>query len=851
MIRITVYHLAVKIELETTHLKSRIDRFIQKYYTSKGLAVNANTPGVDKEFVSRVGNNAYVMHTNQFIHFLHYLKEMGETLGEVQRIDATQYNIVRENYEVRDEWTLRDYQEPICKFLIENPVKSKMVILQTGKGKAQPLDAKLKIPGGWKPMGEIKLGDIVTAADGTPTTVTGVYPQGEIPVYKVTFADGRSTECCANHLWKVYYINTVPHRRWKVVTLDEMVRLLKMPNPRVYIPLIDPEEGVDIDLPIDPYILGLLIGDGEFGRSNINLTSPDEELLQAIQAQYPHVRLSVNERKTCTTLFIKKAPELRKALQDLGLDKKLSYEKFIPTLYLQASAKQRLALLQGLLDTDGTVGKSKNISYCTTSKQLSEDVRYLVRSLGGIASLGHRFPQYTYNGEKRQGRVAYNIGIRHKQPSTLFRLARKKERTDDNNQYSKDLKLRVMSVEVVGTKPAQCITIDHPDRLYVTDDFIVTHNTSVALISLATIKMRIGICILPMYIEKWVKDIVNIHKAKTNDVMVVSGSKAVRALIAMARDNELTAKYYVFSKDTIQDFITAYEQNPEHCVLMYGASPFELFQLVGIGSLLIDETHQHFHAIFKIILYSNVQFQLGLSATLISDDPVVSRVHKIVYTEKQTYELEELDKYIDVYALAYYIPDSMIKKVKTTNFGSNHYSHSAFEKSMLKNRPHLPFYVNLITANLEALYIDRYETDDKCLIFVGTVAFATMLADLYKKLFPHLKVSRYCEDDPDENLHGPDIVVSTVISSGTAVDVKNLRVVLQTVSISSAPQNIQNLGRLRKLDDGKDVRFAYLYAENIRKQVQYHHRREDLFAPRCASHRTFKAKMQSTLKLPI
>jgi hypothetical protein len=510
MIRITVYHLAVKIELETTHLKSRIDRFIQKYYTSKGLAVNANTPGVDKEFVSRVGNNAYVMHTNQFIHFLHYLKEMGETLGEVQRIDATQYNIVRENYEVRDEWTLRDYQEPICKFLIENPVKSKMVILQTGKGKSL-----------------------------------------------------------------------------------------------------------------------------------------------------------------------------------------------------------------------------------------------------------------------------------------------------------------------------------------------------VSMYALAKIGMRIGVCVLPMYMEDWLKHAVKIHKAKTHEVMMVSGSKAVRALIAMARDNELTARYYIFSKDTIQDFITAYEQNPEHCVLMYGAAPFEMFQLVGIGSLVIDETHQHFHAIFKIILYSNIQFQLGLSATLISDDPVVSRVHKIVYTEKQTYELEELDKYIDVYALAYYIPDSMIKKVKTTNFGSNHYSHSAFEKSMVKNRPHLPFYVNLITANLEALYIDRYETDDKCLIFVGTVAFATMLTELYKKLFPHLKVSRYCEKDPDENLHGPDIVVSTVISSGTAVDVKNLRVVLQTVSISSASQNIQNLGRLRPLAGGKDTRFGYLYAENIRKQVQYHHRREDLFAPRCASHRTFKAKMQSTLKLPI
>ena len=508
MTKITVYHLAVMIELQSQQLKDAIQRFILKFYTSKGMAPNPNTPAVDKQFVSKVGKNAFVMHTNQFIHLLHHFKEVGVELGPVDRVDATAYEIIRHDYEVRSKWVLRDYQEPIYQFLTADPVKSKMVSLQTGKGKG-----------------------------------------------------------------------------------------------------------------------------------------------------------------------------------------------------------------------------------------------------------------------------------------------------------------------------------------------------AIALISLATIGMRIGICILPTYIEKWVGDIVNVHEAKTTDIMVVSGSKAMRAVIALARDKELTATYYIFSSRTMQDYITAYEEDPETCTMMYGAAPFEFFQVLGIGSLLIDETHQHFHAIFKVILYSNVRFQLGLSATLISDDSVVSRVHKIIYTEKQTYTHHEIDKYIDVYALGYYIPESMIRKVKTTNFGSNNYAHAAFENSMLKNKPHLPFYVSLITANLEALYLDRYEQDDKCLIFVGTVKLATLLAEVYKKLLPHLVVNRYCEDDKEENLYGSDLIISTVISSGTAVDIPNLRVVIQTVSISSAPQNIQNLGRLRKLDRDRDTRFAYLYAENIRKQVQYHHRREELFAPRSASHRNFKAKTTPTLNL--
>lgn len=375
--------------------------------------------------------------------------------------------------------------------------------------------------------------------------------------------------------------------------------------------------------------------------------------------------------------------------------------------------------------------------------------------------------------------------------------------------------------------------------------------TATSMMALAKINQLLGITILPTYVEKWVGDIVEIHEATPTDIMVISGSKAVRAVVAMAKDNELTARYFIFSSRTLQDFISAYEEDPEQCVLMYGCSPFELMSLIQIGSLLIDETHQHFHAIFKIILYSNVQFQLGLSATLISDDPVVTRVHRVVYPESQTYNYGAPPKYNDVYALGYYFPEGLLKQVKTTNFGSNSYAHTAFENSILKNKPLLKFYIELITANLEALYLDRYEANDKCLIFVSTVKLATILADLYRKMLPHLVVNRFCEDDPEEShLHGSDIIVSTVISSGTAKDIKDLRVVLQTVCISSAPQNIQNLGRLRKLKGDRDTRFGYLFAENIRKQRMYHQRRIELFAPRVASHRTFKAKMQSTLKLP-
>lgn len=766
MTKITVYNLSVKIEPDNVHLKNLIDQFIKRYYTSRGLAANANTAGVDKEYVSRIGTNALLMHTNQFIHLLHHLKEIGQPLTNIERVDARDYPVVHEHYEMQDQWQLRDYQVPIFDFITNNPVRSKMVILQTGRGKAQPLDAKIKVPGGWSTMGQMQVGTVITAPDGKPTTVTGVYPQGMVDIYTVRFSDGRTSDACGQHLWKVRKANT-----WQVVNTLQVKGWLESENAPLAIPLVQPEVVRPQRLKIDPYLLGL--------------------------------QITLNNHKP------------------------------VPQPYQNCDAQQMTEVLCGLLESRVRITGNAIPQFYTTSAVIAKNVQYLIWHLGGIAKLSQEGNRHV---------VTFN------HPQVRSWVLEPKLREQLKN--CPDLALDIVEVTYKGKFLAQCISVDHPDHLYVTNDFVVTHNTLVSLAALAKVGMRIGVTVLSTYLTKWHADILKTHKATTRDIMVVSGSKGIRGLLAMARDGELTTKYYLFSKDTVQDFITLYENNPEHCERMYGGTPFDLFTLTNIGSALIDETHQHFHAIFKIILYSNVRFQLGLSATLISDDPVVSRMHKIVYPDAQTYELQEMVKYIDVYALAYSIPESLMRKVKTTNFNSNNYSHSAFEKSMVKNRPHLDFYIQLITANLEVLYLDKYEEKDVCLIFVATVDFATILTKIYQQLLPHLKVRRYCEDDPDENLYESDVVVSTVISSGTAKDVPNLRVVLQTVSISSASQNIQNLGRLRELSDGRDTRFGYLFAENIRKQVSYHYRRQELFAPRSATHRTFKAKMTSTLTIP-
>ena len=298
--------------------------------------------------------------------------------------------------------------------------KTQIILGSNGSGKAQPLSTLIKTPSGWTKMKDLSIGSKVVAKDGSYSSIVKIHPQGIQQTYKITFKDGRSTIATGDHLWKIYCAKKYPITS-EVVDTNEIIKRLNCPRRMeslVWIDLIDSENSEDLDLPMDPYVFGVTLG-------------------------------------RCK-----------------------SYEKFIPEIYLHASTRQRLELLQGLMDTDGYIDLQSTTSYYTTSQRLAYEVQYLVRSLGGIAAIGTKDPHYHHNGELRYGRKAYNVNIRYKVPSDLFKLSRKKERANDNNQYAKTLRLRIESITPVGYEECQCIEIDHPDHLYVANDFIVTHNSS-------------------------------------------------------------------------------------------------------------------------------------------------------------------------------------------------------------------------------------------------------------------------------------------------------------------------------------------------------------------------------------
>lgn len=387
---------------------------------------------------------------------------------------------------------LNDYtlfrESDINKLMVDYSSPMQVILGSNGSGKAQRLDSMIKTPSGWSRMGDIKVGDYVTTPDGGKSPVTAVHPQGRKSMYRVYFEDGRWTDCCGDHLWKVYHVFWSPtSTRWRVMSLSEIMAALTptMKKAGIFVPLPEPEYKEDIDLPIDPYLLGVVLGDAHISQNTVGICNPDKEIIDEVERLLPKDFTLRRQGETITYKVTKTTPYGRyerstflEIFRNLNLTGTHSYDKFIPDIYLEGSPAQRLALVQGLMDTDGYADKNGSVSFCTTSEKLAHQFQYLIRSLGGMCKIATKIPHYSHLGERRTGRLAYILNIRIKDTGSLFRLTRKKERAMLNTQYADRLRLRIVEIKPIGDHDAQCITIDHPDHLYITDDYIVTHNSS-------------------------------------------------------------------------------------------------------------------------------------------------------------------------------------------------------------------------------------------------------------------------------------------------------------------------------------------------------------------------------------
>lgn len=384
---------------------------------------------------------------------------------------------------------LRESQEEVVSSITDNCI----INAKPGWGKAQPKGSKIRVPGGWVNIEDITIGQkVITPANKRATVIDKFYSSNE-PIYKITLQDGRTVKASGNHLWKAINRNGLEI----LLTTEEMQKNSYFKAKRLYLPLTKPIDEAEIELPLHPYILGILLGDGGI-TSNVNLSTADTQVVDRVTDLLPNncyiKKVGISKYDYNIASLTKGVNEVKDILKALGLYGLKSDEKFIPEIYKYTSLRQKLQLIQGLLDSDGTVDKVGNkIEFYSTSERLASDFTDLMFSIG--AQCPNRLKtniKYTYNGEVRNGKDCYVVSPQRlplELKKQLFSLDRKKELIRAGH-YDNSNKVRINSIELVSREECWCISLDDKDNLYLTDNYIVTHNTYSAISLAAKLKQK-------------------------------------------------------------------------------------------------------------------------------------------------------------------------------------------------------------------------------------------------------------------------------------------------------------------------------------------------------------------------
>ena len=584
------------------------------------------------------------------IHQLNGLISMFKSHGwSNESINITEHNPSDLNWDskdlnVQDGWAPRGEQERVLEFLGDGKTRNKLVTLQTGGGKAQPLSALVDTPTGYIQMGEIEIGTTVLSKNGEHSKVVAIHPQGLQKIFEFQFSGGLKVRATLDHLWviKVMVNANAKEAVTQTRTTEELLDIVHNRDISIYMPILDKEKG-----------------------------------------------------------------------------------------------------------------------------------------------------------HSRNGLLLMNIHYSH-------------------------------------MEEAQCITVDHPSHLYVTNGGILTHNSYVMMQNAANHKATFLLVVRPMFMDKWVIDVKKTYKIKDEEIAVVAGGDALRNLLLLYKEAK-PFKAVIISNKTIQNWYKDYEMFEDDTLKVgWSCRPEEMCHHLGAPILNIDEAHMDFHLNFKITSYTHCVTKIDSSATMLPDDPFIKKVTNTVYPVSDKYQPLGYNKYIATHCIYYHLEQP--EKIRYHD-GFN-YSHTLFEKSIRKIPDIRNRYYSMICNYISEYFLsENYKVGYKCLVFCASIDMCTELQSFISKNFPQLRVTRYVEDDEYDSLINMDICVSTVLSAGTAVDVDMLSTVFMTTALSSSQSNTQALGRLRVMKDGHTPEFYWFSCADIQKHLDYTKKKIDLFKEKSSSYK--------------
>lgn len=385
------------------------------------------------------------------------------------------------------------YQQLACDSLMNNKIT--MLKGPAGTGKAQPNSTLIPTKNGYVKLGDIKVNDKIFDRFGNETTVLAIYPQGLKENYKLTFSDGRIAYCNNEHLWSCY----TSKGNLKNFTVQEMLNSglqTKNGDWKYKIPINLPIEYNAKDFKIDPYVLGAFLGDGCCKETPLTFSSNDEEIVSEISKLIQAKSYAKSSSKNYSWIFYKNDKIGTKGIKTRFQTKEFfkdylselavnAQEKSIPEEYKFGSIEQRYNLLQGLLDTDGCIDNSQKgrVRFTSTSLKLIQDIQEICWSLGMSATITE-----DCRAEKYHTGLCYilTISCDKKDKPKLFRLSRKKnialEYANNKIKTIHSNKLTIKSIEKMPhLEEMTCLLVDNPEHLYLTEQYIVTHNTYLAL----------------------------------------------------------------------------------------------------------------------------------------------------------------------------------------------------------------------------------------------------------------------------------------------------------------------------------------------------------------------------------
>lgn len=699
-----------------------------------------------------------------------------------------------------------DFQRDCTNVMITTKARKLTIEAKPGLGKMEPYSRKIPTPtpDGYTRMGDLKIGDYVFDRNGYKTKVIGIFDHGIQDVYKVTFQDGRTAYCGADHLWTV---KASKDGKWKVMQTKEMINDFKKisqwkvehgrEDPYVYkyyIPTNGCAEYDHVNVPVDPYVLGCFIGNGCCTLPALTISSPDAEVPNRIadicgfdvkkkikrNTEYSYIFYDKTTHKPIHTAdFFKDIPSMIKAY---------SYDKEIPKEYLYNDTRSRIQLLRGLMDTDGSISyneKRYTVSYSSTSRKLLEQVNWLIRSLGysGNISNDHRKDKYT---KKYCGTLIMRIPnkIKHE----LFTYYPKYLKALEASSIKQDIiydDLLIKDISFSHREGCRCIMVDNPEHLYLTEDFIVTHNTFMAMYAISKLGLK-PLVITPttMLKSQWTKEFIeegipkekitnNIYEAPTHDFCVVTITSLENAL----RDD--------------------------------WNGLMKVIKEANFGIKIIDEAHLHLKGMLRFDAICNIARNWYMSATLGRSDEAEDNILNRALLDAERFvgssKYEEYQKeYINVYYQDCYYNMSARLCEEYFKYGTKGLIKSTYYNALMAYQNGIPFISNILTVYKLMRHIMPEDVrDKKALILVPMISIIERLVETMKQdsYFNNIHIigvdGRMKIVEKMAALSEGELIISTSMSMGTGIDIKGMALLINFDQYASPIISEQIVGRNR------------------------------------------------------